>query len=475
MRLILFILISLAFGFNYYSSFTKAEILTRQESIRLTLIPTNVIVYGISTGSIDLTVSGGTLPYQYQWSNGANTEDIQNLPAGLYSVTVTDANSQTKTASVQVEKYELVKLHYSNSSGEKGLTTFKYDETGLMYQSNWGLLNGKRSSVNYHTYNSKDLMAVKYREFSDSMISTQTFDYDTNGNLISENFESTDGRKGLTTFEYDENRFLTKANCEKYSGWYDGVIKYEYNGSRLVKAILQQSDQEIGIIEYTYDSIGNLNKEYWKFSNSWNQTFTYECKKFEIPDHKSYTSSNVFITNTYSYRLTNEDYNYSDQARGPSYYTYDNEGKLIKKVFERSDGFRTETTFEYNGDGILIKSFRNYSNGLQATFSYEFNGNRRLIKRMYNRSDGISGSENYEYNNKMQLIRAEYENFDNWLTGTITFNYESNGRLSSGYFRGKDFNSNISFQYDENDNIIEIHWDLSFGGFQTYTFEYQEI
>ena len=104
MRLILFILISLAFGFNYYSSFTKAEILTRQESIRLTLIPTNVIVYGISTGSIDLTVSGGTLPYQYQWSNGANTEDIQNLPAGLYSVTVTDNRGCTANDNVTISQ-----------------------------------------------------------------------------------------------------------------------------------------------------------------------------------------------------------------------------------------------------------------------------------------------------------------------------------------------------------------------------------
>ena len=475
MKITYFISGILAFAFICFNNPAKSGSRSVEGQISLALTPTNVIVYGISNGSIDLLVTGGTPPYQYQWSNGADTEDIRNLSPGLYSVIVTDANSQTKTASIQIEKYELVKLHYSNSSGEKGLTTFKFDKTGLMYQANWGLLNGKRSSVNYYTYNNKGLMIIKYREFSDSMTSTQTFDYDTNGNLTSENFESTDGRKGLTTFEYDENGFLTKANCEKYSGWYDGIIKYEYNSGRLVKAILQQSGQEVGVIEYIYDSTGNLNKEYWEFSNSWNQTFTYECKKFEIPDHKSYTSSNVFITNTYSYRLTKEDYNYSNQARGPSYYTYDNEGKLIEKVFERSDGFMTKTTFEYNDDGILTKSFRNYSNGLQATFSYEFNGNRRLTKRIYNRSDGISGAEYYEYNNKMQLSRAEYENFDNWLTGTITFSYESNGRLSSGYFQGKDFNSNISFQYDQIDNIIEIHWDLSFGGFQTYTFEYQEI
>jgi gliding motility-associated-like protein len=42
--------------------------------------------------NIDLTVSRGTPPYNFQWSNGANTEDISNLGEGVYSVQVTDAN-----------------------------------------------------------------------------------------------------------------------------------------------------------------------------------------------------------------------------------------------------------------------------------------------------------------------------------------------------------------------------------------------
>jgi gliding motility-associated-like protein len=46
-------------------------------------------------GSIDLTVTGGTTPYQYLWSNGATTQDISNLVPDEYCVTVTDAHQCT--------------------------------------------------------------------------------------------------------------------------------------------------------------------------------------------------------------------------------------------------------------------------------------------------------------------------------------------------------------------------------------------
>lgn len=71
------------------------------------LAPTVISVQGVNCfspngGSIDLNVTGGTPTYTYKWSNTATTQDPQNLAAGTYTVTITDVNGCTKTATAVV-------------------------------------------------------------------------------------------------------------------------------------------------------------------------------------------------------------------------------------------------------------------------------------------------------------------------------------------------------------------------------------
>ena len=70
---------------------TGSMTITTSTPITVTISVTAARCNGASTGSATATVTGGTAPYRYAWSNGGTTATISNVAAGTYSVTVTDA------------------------------------------------------------------------------------------------------------------------------------------------------------------------------------------------------------------------------------------------------------------------------------------------------------------------------------------------------------------------------------------------
>lgn len=63
---------------------------------------TNVACAGGTTGAVNLTVTGGTAPVTFVWSNGAQTEDLSGVAAGSYTVTVNDVNNCSFVSSATV-------------------------------------------------------------------------------------------------------------------------------------------------------------------------------------------------------------------------------------------------------------------------------------------------------------------------------------------------------------------------------------
>ena len=78
---------------------TSATITTPSVILGVSATMTNVNCNGGTTGAINITATGGSTPYTYNWGGGITTEDRTALAAGTYSVTVTDANGCTVTLS----------------------------------------------------------------------------------------------------------------------------------------------------------------------------------------------------------------------------------------------------------------------------------------------------------------------------------------------------------------------------------------
>jgi len=90
--------------------------ISEPELLTATLSGSAASCFGASDGSVSLLVDGGTAPYTYLWSNGSPADGLENLIAGLYTLTVTDSNGCTATGSYEVLQPALLTVNLSASS-----------------------------------------------------------------------------------------------------------------------------------------------------------------------------------------------------------------------------------------------------------------------------------------------------------------------------------------------------------------------
>ncbi len=66
-------------------------------------VVTPVTCFGGDNGQISVQITGGGIPYQFNWSTGASNSALNDLPAGTYQLTISDANACTSVAAFTVE------------------------------------------------------------------------------------------------------------------------------------------------------------------------------------------------------------------------------------------------------------------------------------------------------------------------------------------------------------------------------------
>ncbi|MAZ58293.1 MAG: hypothetical protein CMP56_02645 [Flavobacteriales bacterium] len=147
--------------------------------------------YGVSCngendGFIDVTITGGVGLYTYVWSNGADTEDVSDLVAGLYSATVTDENGCEATISVEITEPAIIDIVLdSNSITELAcgtdLGSLNVSVTGGLESYSYSWSNGEAiEDIVDLTIGSYTLVVTDFY----GCVNEETFNIDSSGGLL---------------------------------------------------------------------------------------------------------------------------------------------------------------------------------------------------------------------------------------------------------------------------------------------------
>jgi len=133
----------------------NAANITEPLEIIITPNANSILCYGDETGVIDISVTGGISPYSYNWSNLSTSEDLIDIPAGNYVVTITDNSGCTKIQAINVDQPNPLQVTlpsnftYCNQTPEI-LATVEGGTTPYSYQWNTGATG---STIQYQTNN----------------------------------------------------------------------------------------------------------------------------------------------------------------------------------------------------------------------------------------------------------------------------------------------------------------------------------
>ncbi|TAD81659.1 MAG: DNRLRE domain-containing protein, partial [Bacteroidetes bacterium] len=84
--------------------------------IELSAVITDVLCNGATTGTITLSVTGGTPNFSYNWGGGIMLQNRTDLGAGTYEVTVTDGNGCTDTKAYTITEASLLAASFVNTN-----------------------------------------------------------------------------------------------------------------------------------------------------------------------------------------------------------------------------------------------------------------------------------------------------------------------------------------------------------------------
>lgn len=212
-------------------------------------------------GSIDLMISGGNLNYDFQWSNGATTQNLSELNTGEYCVTVTDGEGCTAedcftineiSSNFEILEVEIMDDCIGNCTGSISVPVNSFPTTAT-----WSGGNPSQPSANVHQIS--DLCGGDYSltltnssgcviEETFTVPSVQNFTYEV---VVNHHFLEDNGPASVSIYS---DQFAIPGEVSITETGQEDDVLYSSNGEGAVDFSIPFQYHAVETFHFTYES-----------------------------------------------------------------------------------------------------------------------------------------------------------------------------------------------------------------------------
>jgi hypothetical protein len=241
---------------------------------------TNVTCPGGNTGSITISVTGGTTPYAYYWDNGSTNQNVSNLNAGPYQIEVTDASGCKSTQVVPITQPPAFSLSIGTTtascstsngsatvtvSGGTGSYSYLWTPSGQTVYNASGLAAGSYSLVVTDASGCKDSISAAVENAGGPIVTVTNITH-------SDCFNGADGMVeisdtgGTTPYTYSWSNGATTSSLTAPAGYYNLTVTDASGCKGITSAQIQDTlPQGVSLCEVTVDT-NEQNQVLWNRS-----------------------------------------------------------------------------------------------------------------------------------------------------------------------------------------------------------------
>ncbi len=406
----------------------------------------------------------------------------------LFSGCITEQNESSDTSSdeevkitdralalIEEEKfYDAYKLLYNNRSDEDARKML--DDFTVVYTEGKGrsytLYNHTQTEeYNEHGDITRQFLGTVYLGYDYQLDYSFEYTYDGDGKKLTCNHTEAgdDAPDLMTRYIYDERGNLIKKEEERipaFENETENVIsydeyKYDENDNLIYEASVSSPEGIDCYYRYTYDENGRKKTQtfYNTESNNYVKEFSYNDNGIvikEVETRKTFVRTTDYTLNEYGDVIKIE-YSLDSIPNKVPYeehvfsYTYDDEGRIIKKVTDWPNGETTTEEYIYNEYGDVTKKTETNTQGTTSITDTEYvYENGIMVKKTTTCNEYSESKVVYEYDSHGSKIHEESKS----VSRDYEYTYDELGRVAT-MLRNFDAKQMFEYTYDENGNEIK--------------------